>query len=122
MPLAKTDLSKSRYSTKRYGRAQTIRCWHESSRPLSNTSEIRGQIVRRCILTIGQASRRCTVYFGELTFGHKDTGMSKMNPSELAKKIGEGLLSFPVTHFTRELQFAERPDPQHIPRLLGVSP
>ena len=30
--------------------------------------------------------------------------MSKMSPSELAKKIGEGLLSFPVTHFTRRFR------------------
>ena len=38
--------------------------------------------------------------------------MSKMNPSELAKKIGEGLLSFPVTHFTKEFQFDERAVPR----------
>jgi len=48
--------------------------------------------------------------------------MSKMNPSELAKKIGEGLLSFPVTHFTKELQFDERPYREHISWLLEYKP
>src|SRR5258707_1353009 len=60
--------------------------------------------------------------FGELTFGHKDKGMSKMNPSELAKKIGEGLLSFPVTHFTKEFQFDERLYRGHISWLLEYKP
>src|SRR5258705_2250158 len=78
--------------------------------------------VRRCCLTIRHARRGCTVYFGELTFGHKDTGMSKMNPSELAKKIGAGLLSFPVTHFTREFQFDERTYREHISWLLEYKP
>jgi 5-dehydro-4-deoxyglucarate dehydratase len=48
--------------------------------------------------------------------------MSKMNPSELAKKIGEGLLSFPVTHFTREFHFDERPYREHISWLLEYKP
>jgi len=48
--------------------------------------------------------------------------MSKMNPSELAKKIGEGLLSFPVTHFTKEFQFDERPYRKHISWLLEYKP
>ncbi len=48
--------------------------------------------------------------------------MSKMNPSELAKKIGEGLLSFPVTHFTREFRFDERPYREHISWLLDHKP
>src|SRR5580693_2865453 len=48
--------------------------------------------------------------------------MSKMNPSELAKKIGEGLLSFPVTHFTKELQFDEGPYREHISWLLEYKP
>jgi 5-dehydro-4-deoxyglucarate dehydratase len=48
--------------------------------------------------------------------------MSKMNPSELAKKIGEGLLSFPVTYFTREFQFDERPYREHISWLLEHKP
>src|ERR1700761_2895747 len=48
--------------------------------------------------------------------------MSKMNPSELAKKIGEGLLSFPVTHFTHEFAFDERPYREHISWLLAHKP
>lgn len=48
--------------------------------------------------------------------------MSKMNPSELAKKIGEGLLSFPVTHFTKDLQFDEGPYREHISWLLEYKP
>ena len=48
--------------------------------------------------------------------------MSRMNPSELAKRIGEGLLSFPVTHFTREFQFDEGPYREHISWLLEYKP
>ena len=48
--------------------------------------------------------------------------MSKMNPFELAKKIGEGLLSFPVTHFTQEFQFDENPYREHISWLLEHKP
>ena len=48
--------------------------------------------------------------------------MSKMNPLELAKKIGEGLLSFPVTHLTKEFQFDESPYRQHISWLLEHKP
>src|ERR1700678_3735895 len=48
--------------------------------------------------------------------------MSKMELSELAKKIGEGLLSFPVTHFTKECQFDEIPYREHISWLLGHRP
>jgi 5-dehydro-4-deoxyglucarate dehydratase len=48
--------------------------------------------------------------------------MSKMNSSELAKKIGEGLLSFPVTHFTKEFQFDEGPYREHISWLLEHKP
>jgi 5-dehydro-4-deoxyglucarate dehydratase len=48
--------------------------------------------------------------------------MSKMGPFELAKKIGEGLLSFPVTHFTKELSFDEAPYREHIAWLLQHKP
>jgi 5-dehydro-4-deoxyglucarate dehydratase len=48
--------------------------------------------------------------------------MSSMNPSELAKRIGEGLLSFPVTHFTKALQFDERAYRDHISWLLDYKP
>ena len=45
-----------------------------------------------------------------------------MNPSELAKKIGEGLLSFPVTHFTEDHRFNEKPYREHISWLLEHKP
>jgi 5-dehydro-4-deoxyglucarate dehydratase len=48
--------------------------------------------------------------------------MSKMNPIELAKKIGEGLLSFPVTHFTEGLEFNQGPYRNHISWLLEHKP
>jgi len=48
--------------------------------------------------------------------------MSKMNPSELAKKIGEGLLSFPVTHFSKEFHFEEGPYRKHISWLIEHKP
>ena len=48
--------------------------------------------------------------------------MSKMKSSELAKKIGEGLLSFPVTHFTKDFQFDEKPYREHISWLLEHKP
>ena len=48
--------------------------------------------------------------------------MSKMKPSELAKKIGEGLLSFPVTHFTKDFQLDEKPYREHISWLLEHKP
>ena len=48
--------------------------------------------------------------------------MSKMEPSELARKIGEGLLSFPVTHFTNKFQFDETPYREHISWLLDHEP
>jgi 5-dehydro-4-deoxyglucarate dehydratase len=45
-----------------------------------------------------------------------------MNPSELARKIGEGLLSFPVTHFKQDLTFDETPYREHIFWLLKYKP
>src|ERR1700678_4481108 len=48
--------------------------------------------------------------------------MSKMSPSELAKKVGEGLLSFPVTHFTKDFAFDEAPYRKHISWLLEHHP
>lgn len=41
-----------------------------------------------------------------------------MSPSEMAKRIGSGLLSFPVTHFDTDLAFAETPFRQHCSWLL----
>jgi 5-dehydro-4-deoxyglucarate dehydratase len=45
-----------------------------------------------------------------------------MSPQELAKRIGEGLLSFPVTHFTAQHEIDEQPYRQHISWLLQHSP
>lgn len=48
--------------------------------------------------------------------------MQKMEPAEMAKKIGEGLLSFPVTHFAHDDAFDEGPYRRHIAWLLGHGP
>ncbi len=48
--------------------------------------------------------------------------MARMAPEELAKKIGSGLLSFPVTHFKPDFAFDERPYREHIEWLLKYSP
>ncbi len=48
--------------------------------------------------------------------------MSKMSPSELAKQIGAGLLSFPVTHFTPAYLFDESRYREHIAWLLEYKP
>jgi len=45
-----------------------------------------------------------------------------MDSKELAQKIGAGLLSFPVTHFTSAGDFDERPYRQHISWLLQHGP
>ena len=45
-----------------------------------------------------------------------------MNPKELAKTIGAGLLSFPVTHFTADGNFDEVPYREHISWLLQYNP
>jgi len=48
--------------------------------------------------------------------------MARMAPAELAKKTGSGLLSFPVTHFTKDFAFDERPYREHIEWLLNFAP
>jgi 5-dehydro-4-deoxyglucarate dehydratase len=48
--------------------------------------------------------------------------MTPISPQELAEKIGAGLLSFPVTHFTDAYAFAETPYRQHIDWLLQHNP
>lgn len=48
--------------------------------------------------------------------------MSQMSPEEFAKKVGAGLLSFPVTHFTDAYAFDERGYREHIEWLLGYKP
>ncbi|MEU2432548.1 5-dehydro-4-deoxyglucarate dehydratase [Streptomyces sp. NPDC007861] len=40
-------------------------------------------------------------------------------PAELGRRIGSGLLSFPVTHFTADLSFDESAYREHIARLAG---
>ncbi|MGY4802545.1 5-dehydro-4-deoxyglucarate dehydratase [Teichococcus aerofrigidensis] len=45
-----------------------------------------------------------------------------MSPQEMAQRIGSGLLSFPVTHFTPELAFDEAPYRAHVGWMLGHGP
>ncbi|TXI02161.1 MAG: 5-dehydro-4-deoxyglucarate dehydratase [Rhizobium sp.] len=42
-----------------------------------------------------------------------------MNPNELKQAVGSGLLSFPVTHFDRELKFDEAKYCDHVETLAG---
>jgi 5-dehydro-4-deoxyglucarate dehydratase len=48
--------------------------------------------------------------------------MTRMSSEEFARKIGAGLLSFPVTHFTPTLAFDEELYREHIEWLLGFAP
>ena len=48
--------------------------------------------------------------------------MTRMSPDEFARKIGAGLLSFPVTHFADDLAFDERGYRCHIDWLLERKP
>jgi 5-dehydro-4-deoxyglucarate dehydratase len=48
--------------------------------------------------------------------------MSMMTPAEMAHTIGQGLLSFPVTHFDSTLEFDESGYRQHISWLLNYKP
>ncbi len=48
--------------------------------------------------------------------------MPRISPEEFASKIGAGLLSFPVTHFTDALAFDEHAYRQHIDWLLEHKP
>jgi 5-dehydro-4-deoxyglucarate dehydratase len=48
--------------------------------------------------------------------------MKTMSPGEMAKKVGEGLLSFPVTHFGESLEFKPKPYKEHIAWLLSYKP
>jgi 5-dehydro-4-deoxyglucarate dehydratase len=48
--------------------------------------------------------------------------MSRMSPDEFAKKIGAGLLSFPVTHFTQACAFDEAAYRAHLEWLLEHRP
>ncbi len=48
--------------------------------------------------------------------------MKSMDPREMAKRVGEGLLSFPVTHFGEKLDFNPKPYKEHIAWLLSHKP
>jgi 5-dehydro-4-deoxyglucarate dehydratase len=48
--------------------------------------------------------------------------MKTMDPGEMAKKVGDGLLSFPVTHFGENLEFKPKPYQEHIEWLLSYKP
>jgi 5-dehydro-4-deoxyglucarate dehydratase len=48
--------------------------------------------------------------------------MSSMIPVELARRIGEGLLSFPVTHFDERGEFADKLYREHIAWMLQHGP
>jgi 5-dehydro-4-deoxyglucarate dehydratase len=48
--------------------------------------------------------------------------MKTMAPGEMAKKVGDGLLSFPVTHFDKKLEFQLKPYQEHIAWLLSHKP
>src|SRR5271155_4086170 len=45
-----------------------------------------------------------------------------MTPGEMAKQVGAGLLSFPVTHFSDQLDFQPKPYQEHIAWLLAHKP
>jgi 5-dehydro-4-deoxyglucarate dehydratase len=48
--------------------------------------------------------------------------MKTMDPGEMAKRVGAGLLSFPVTHFGDNLEFQPKPYQEHIAWLLSHKP
>jgi 5-dehydro-4-deoxyglucarate dehydratase len=48
--------------------------------------------------------------------------METMDPGEMAKRVGQGLLSFPVTHFDENLEFRPKPYQEHIEWLLSHRP
>jgi 5-dehydro-4-deoxyglucarate dehydratase len=48
--------------------------------------------------------------------------MKTMDPVEMARRVGEGLLSFPVTHFGENLEFMPKPYQEHIAWLLSHQP
>ena len=48
--------------------------------------------------------------------------MQTMNPQEMAAKLGQGLLSFPVTHFRENFEFDPKSYQEHIAWLLAHHP
>jgi 5-dehydro-4-deoxyglucarate dehydratase len=45
-----------------------------------------------------------------------------MDPGEMAKRVGAGLLSFPVTHFSEDFEFQPKPYQEHVAWLLSHKP
>jgi 5-dehydro-4-deoxyglucarate dehydratase len=58
----------------------------------------------------------------ENTIGTHKSMMSTLSPHEMARRIGEGLLAFPVTHFDEKYEFSEQPYRQHISWMLEHRP
>jgi 5-dehydro-4-deoxyglucarate dehydratase len=48
--------------------------------------------------------------------------METMDPAEMAKQVGAGLLSFPVTHFNENFEFQSKPYQEHVAWLLSHKP
>jgi 5-dehydro-4-deoxyglucarate dehydratase len=48
--------------------------------------------------------------------------MKTMDPGEMAKRVGAGLLSFPVTHFGEDFEFQPLPYQEHVAWLLSHQP
>jgi 5-dehydro-4-deoxyglucarate dehydratase len=48
--------------------------------------------------------------------------MKTMEPEEMAKQVGAGLLSFPVTHFGENFEFQPKPYQEHVAWLLSHKP
>jgi 5-dehydro-4-deoxyglucarate dehydratase len=48
--------------------------------------------------------------------------MKTMEPKEMAKRVGAGLLSFPVTHFGENFEFQPKPYQEHVAWLLSHKP
>ncbi len=48
--------------------------------------------------------------------------MKTMDPGEMAKQVGAGLLSFPVTHFGEDFEFQPKPYQEHVAWLLSYKP
>jgi 5-dehydro-4-deoxyglucarate dehydratase len=48
--------------------------------------------------------------------------MKTMDPGEMAKRVGTGLLSFPVTHFGENFEFQSKPYQEHVAWLLSHKP
>src|SRR5277367_5463839 len=48
--------------------------------------------------------------------------MRTMDPGEMAKRVGAGLLSFPVTHFGENFEFQPKPYQEHVAWLLSHKP